>query len=360
MTSSQEMSSQISVAIDAMGSDLGSTVIVDAVVNLAQSDNCPKLLVVGEQELLHTLLRQKTFRKDRIQIVHASTHIGQDEKPKVAIAEKLDASIHVAARLVASGQAQVLVSAGNTGAVTLACATHFGRLPNVERTALSAVYPTERRRGADQDPFSLILDVGLTLDPSARDLVNFALMGSAYARKVSKNPRPKVGLLSNGSEAGKGTPAIAEAHALLRELKNIDFIGNIEGNDIPKGTADVVVTGGFVGNIVLKMLEGVSETMVRTMQYAGERNLRYRAAIGVLSPLIKRIRQATDWQEYGGVPILGFDRLCIKAHGRSTERAIANAIKVATKAARTGVVDAIRQDLLESQAVPGNKTPVER
>ncbi len=350
MTPSQEQAAQLSVAVDAMGSDLGPVAIVEAAAQLSLSESCPTLLLVGDEGILNALLSQRVHRKERVRIAHAATFIGQDEKPKAAIAEKLDASIHVAARLVASGQAQVLVSAGNTGAVTLACATHFGRLPHVERTALSAVYPTERRRGADQDPFSLILDVGLTLDPSARDLVNFALMGAAYSRKVSKNPRPKIGLLSNGSEASKGTTAVTEAHKMLSALSHIDFVGNIEGNDIPKGTADVVVTGGFVGNIVLKMLEGISETMVRTMQYAGERNLRYRTAIGVLSPLIKRIRRATDWQEYGGVPILGFDRLCIKAHGRSTDRAMANAIKVATKAARTGVIDAIREDLLQSAA----------
>src|SRR5690606_21567908 len=153
---------------------------------------------------------------------------------------------------------------------------------------------------------------------TADDLVAFAIMGSAYARVISKNPRPKVALLSIGSEPHKGTAAIVDAHARLATLEGLEFLGNVEGMDIPRGTADVVVTGGFVGNIVLKMLEGVSDTAMRLARGAQEKRLRYAAGLYLLAPALRRMREVTDWQQYGGVPILGFDHLCIKAHGRST------------------------------------------
>jgi glycerol-3-phosphate acyltransferase PlsX len=207
------------------------------------------------------------------------------------------------------------------------------------------VHPTERRRGEKDDPFSLILDAGLTLEPTADDLVAFAIMGSAYARVISKNPRPRVALLSIGSEPTKGTAAIVEAHARLAKNTQLDFLGNVEGMDIPRGTADVVVTGGFVGNIVLKMFEGVSDTAMRLAKGAKEKRLRYAAGLYLLAPALRRMRDLTDWQQYGGVPILGFDRLCIKAHGRSTARAITNAIKVASIAAQSDVVGSIRAGL---------------
>src|SRR5690606_22448893 len=250
------------------------------------------------------------------------------------------------------------VSAGNTGAVTLACARTLERLPGVARAALGAVFPTERRRGEKDDPFSLILDAGLTLDPSADDLIAFAVMGSAYAARISRNPRPRVALLSIGAEPTKGTRAVVDAHTRRSSLSRTEFIGNIEGMDIPKGTADVVVTAGFTGNIVLKMLEGIAETVMRLGRYAGDRSVRYKAGLALLSPAVKKLRNATDWEQYGGAPILGFDHVCIKAHGRSTERAMANAIKVATRVARTELVRSIRDGLAElSSAQAAGRSP---
>ena len=260
-----------------------------------------------------------------------------DEKPQDALEAKPDSSIIVAARLVASGQAEALVSAGNTGASVMACSRAWKRLPGVRRAALAAVYPTEMRRGEKDDPFSLILDVGATLDVSAEDLVGFALMGSAYASRVSRNERPRVALLSNGSEAGKGPPSIVEAHRLLADSPEINFVGNVEGVDIPRGTADVVVCSGFVGNVVLKMLEGVSETIVRLAGYAYKERLVWRAGLMMLSGGISRLKEVTDWEQYGGAPLLGLDRLFIKAHGRSKARAITNACKVAAKAVGSDV-----------------------
>ena len=268
--------------------------------------------------------------------------------------EKPDASIFVAARLVAEGRGGALVSAGNTGASVLACARNFALIPGVRRAGLAAVYPTEIRRGEKDDPFSLLLDVGATLDATADDLVSFALMGAAYAARISKNPRPRVALLSNGSEAGKGPKDVALAHQRLLELSGdgelLNFIGNVEGVDIPRGTADVVVCSGYVGNVVLKMLEGVSETVLRLAKYAYKEKLVWRAALAMLSGGIKRLKVITDWQEYGGAPLLGFDRLFIKAHGRSGARAIANAVKVAHKAVASDLITDIRARMSAAHA----------
>lgn len=335
----------IRIVLDAMGSDLGPAATVEGAARVTLREGAPHLTLVGDEPALRAELAKHEHVPERVAVLHASQVCPMDASPRAALDAHPDASVLVAARHVASGQGDVLVSAGNTGAVTLACADTFGRLPGVTRAALGAVIPTELRRGERRDPFTLLLDAGLTLDPSADDLVAFAVMGAAYAERVSKNPQPTVALLSNGSEPGKGTRAIVEAHQRLRARTDLRFLGNVEGMDLTRGSADVVVTGGFTGNIVLKMLEGVSETVMRTVRSAGERRWRYAAGLWLLSPAIRRVRRATDWQQYSGVPILGFDHLCIKAHGRSTPRAITNALKVAAISARTDVVGAIRDRL---------------
>ncbi|MFK7988196.1 MAG: phosphate acyltransferase PlsX [Sandaracinaceae bacterium] len=343
----------VTVALDAMGSDLGPKATVAGAAKASLASGAPEIVLVGDEAILRRLLTVHEHKRERVRIVHAPRFVPQDAKPKAALDAMPDCSVLKAASLVKSGEADVLVSAGNTGGVTLACARTFERLPGVGRCALGAVYPTERRRGEKDDPFSLILDAGLTLEVDGKDLVAFAVMGSAYASRISKNPNPRVALLSNGTEPGKGTRAVVEANRQLQQLTSLNFIGNMEGMDIPKGTADVVVTGGFTGNIVLKMLEGVAETVMRLGRYAGDKSIRYKAGLGLLAPAVKKLRRATDWEQYGGAPILGFDHICIKAHGRSTERAITNALKVATRAARTELVHSIRSGLEEMQALEG-------
>ena len=315
-----------------MGSDHGPEEVVRGAAQLSIESPHIHALLVGDRELIDAALADIKHRAEQISVQHASDFVGMDEKPGEALARKPNASVAVAARLVADGEAEALVSAGNTGAGVLACARHFKLIPGVRRAALAAVYPTRGARGEKDDPFSLILDVGATVEASAEDLVTFAVMGSAYARIISRNERPKVALLSNGIEPQKGPPRVVEAHAQLSSSEDINFIGNVEGIDIPKGTADVIVTDGFVGNVCLKMLEGVHETVMDLARYAYKEKLRWRAGLAMLSSGIQRIKDITDWEQYGGAPILGFDRLFIKAHGRSKARAITNAGKVAAKA----------------------------
>lgn len=329
------------LVLDAMGGDHAPQAPVEGAAQLSREERSPQIVLVGDSEKIAAILAATPHAADRIEVVHAPDFVAMDADPREALAALPRASILVAAELVRDGKGDALVSAGNTGGVTLACARTLPRIAGVQRCALGAVFPTERRRGEKADPFSLILDAGLTLEVGADELVTFAVMGSAYSSRISKNPRPAVALLSNGSEATKGTSAIVEAHARLREHAGIHFVGNVEGTDIPKGTADVIVTAGFVGNVVLKMLEGIAETVMNLGRYAYKQSLRNKAGLALLAPAVRQLKQATDWEEYGGAPLLGFARPCIKAHGRSSPRAVSNALKVANKAVRSGLCEAI-------------------
>lgn len=339
------------LVLDAMGGDHAPDAPTEGAARLSLEERSPRLILVGDSDRLTAILAKTPHAAERIELVHAPDFVAMDADPRQALAEHPRASILVAAELVRDGKGEALVSAGNTGGVTLACARTLPRIPGVQRCALGAVFPTEQRRGEKADPFSLILDAGLTLEVGADELVSFAIMGSAYSSRISRNPTPAVALLSNGSEPTKGTSAIVEAHARLRELPGIRFVGNVEGTDIPKGTADVIVTGGFVGNVVLKMLEGIAETVMNLGRYAYRQSLRNKAGLALLAPAVRQLKQITDWEEYGGAPLLGFQHPCIKAHGRSSPRAIGNALKVASKAARSGLCEAIAEGVAAATTV---------
>lgn len=328
------------LAIDAMGGDFAPDEIVRGAARLSLETDLDVVLV-GDEPRLSGLLARSRHNPERLAVHHASQAIGMGEDPRQVLGQRPDSSITIAARLLAQGRADALVTAGNTGACVLACAHELRLLPGVRRAALAAVFPTERRRGAKGDPFSLILDVGAGLEADADDLVSYAVMGAAYARAISRNLAPRVALLSSGTEDAKGPPAVVEANRRLRCLPGIDFIGNIEGLDIPRGAADVVVTSGFVGNVALKMLEGVSETVLGLARYAYKERLMWRLGLTMLAGGIRQLKRITDWEQYGGAPILGFDKVVIKAHGRSREQAIFNAGKVAAKTVSAGVVEAI-------------------
>lgn len=322
----------VRVALDAMGGDLGMAAVVEGAAALSREERPVRVLLVGDQPALTAALNQHRYDPRWIQVVHAEGAVAMTEDPREALDKRPNASVAVAARLVRDGEADALVSPGHTGATILAASEHFNRLPGVRRAALAAVYPTEKGHGPRQDPFALMLDVGATLNATAEDLVGFAVMGAAYARIISDNEAPRVALLSNGAEPNKGTAAIVEAHQQLARMPHVHFAGNVEGLDIPRGTVDVVVCDGFLGNVVLKMLEGVSEVVSDLAKDAYARKFLWRLGLTMLSQGIRQLRTMTDWKQYGGAPLLGFDRVVIKAHGRSNARAIRNAVKVAAKA----------------------------
>ncbi|HEY1087520.1 MAG TPA: phosphate acyltransferase PlsX, partial [Archangium sp.] len=296
----------VTIAFDVMGSDHGPLELVKGAAQLTLDTPHIHALLVGDRAQIDQALTQVRHHAERVAVHHAPDFVAMHEKPNAALDAKPQASVLVAAQLVRDGEADAMVSAGNTGAGVLACARTFTLIPGVRRAALATVYPTAVGRGEKNDPFSLILDVGATVDASADDLVAFAVMGSAYARIISKNENPTVALLSNGTEAMKGPARVVEANQKLQAIPNVRFIGNVEGVDIPKGTADVVVCDGFVGNVCLKMLEGVSETVIELARYAYKEKLLWRAGLAMLSSGIERIKEVTDWEQYGGAPILGF------------------------------------------------------
>ncbi len=329
------------IALDVMGGDHGPSETLAAAAQVSLGTTID-LLLVGDPDQIASGLDAHEHDPKRIEILAASEVIGQDEKPRAAIESKPDASLCRAVRAVAAGDASAFVSAGSTGAIVLASAKWVPKIPGVERAALAAVYPTRQRRG-NPDRFALMLDVGATVRCRPKDLLFFGYMGNAYARRISKVQSPSIGLLNMGREESKGGEVLATAHRLLREEQELNFIGNIEGNDIPQGRCDVVVCEGLVGNVTLKMGEGVGEVLRGVGKWAFKQSLVWRAGLMLLSRGLRQLKDITDYSEYGGAPLLGFAKPVLKAHGRSGAHAIGNAIKVAAKADRDDVCGEIER-----------------
>jgi glycerol-3-phosphate acyltransferase PlsX len=331
----------VTVALDAMGGDNGLDATVEGAAMLSREDTDIRVLLVGDVAAISERLERRPYDPSRLALVHSGRAVRMDEDPREALDAAPDCSIAVAAGLVREGEADALVSAGHTGATILASARAFDRLPGVKRAALAAVYPTEQRHGPRGDPFALMLDVGATLHATSEELAAFGVMGAAYSRIVSEIAAPRVALLSNGSEPNKGTPEIVAAHGLLRELP-VNFVGNVEGLDIPRGSVDVIVCDGFLGNVVLKMLEGVSDVFRDIARQASGKRLQWKMGLAMLGGGLRELGRMTDWKAYGGAPLLGLDHVVIKAHGPSESRALRNAIKVAAKAVRGDLIGQIR------------------
>ena len=335
------------IAIDAMGGDFAPEAVVQGIAQVSLDTDIDCVLV-GDEHRVQKILEGQRYNPERIAIKHASEVIEMAEEPKEAIKRKRDASLVVAARLVETGGAAAMVSAGNTGAAVLACARHFPVVPGVKKTALASVYPRQVEYQG-QDHLALLLDVGATIRCDAIELVQFALMGAAYARRISKVPAPRVGLLNMGREETKGGEILVDAHRRMKAIEELNFVGNVEGHDLATGRADVVVCEGLLGNVVLKLLEGVSEVAADLATGAARQNWRWKLGLAMLSSGVGKLRELTDYVSYGGAPILGFEHLFIKAHGRSTPKAIGNAVKVAAKAMRDGVTDEIKTAIRASQ-----------
>lgn len=328
----------VTIALDGMGGDHAPDVVVEGAV-LAARELGARVLLVGPPAALESRLGQDAARLP-IELVPASEVIGMDEHPAGAVRQKRDASLVVGVRLVREGRAQAFVSAGNTGAVMAAGLFELRRIPGVDRPALAGVFPT--RRGG-----TLVIDIGANADCRPEYLAQFGLMGAVYMERVFGVTRPKVALLSNGEEETKGNALVQAAHPKLRALP-IEFVGNVEGKDIPAGTVDVVVCDGFVGNVVLKLAEGMASGITGLIREEINASLVSKlCAVGVL-PAFRRVRRRLDYAEYGGAPLLGLNGICIVAHGRSNALAIKNAVRVAAQAVEQDVVGSIARGLAEA------------
>lgn len=333
----------ITIALDAMGGDLGVVEAIQGAAMLSLEPADVHVVAVGELDAMERALGQVPHDPSRLSLARGGPAVPMDAHPREGLEAHPACSIRRAIDLVRAGDADAVVSAGNTGATVLASAQAFSLLPGIRRAALASVYPTELRHGPRRDPFALILDVGATVHADADALCGFAVMGAAYSAIVSEIARPKVALLSNGHEPTKGTPAIVEAHARLLRGAAFDFRGNVEGLDIARGSVDVVVCDGFLGNVVLKLLEGMGDVVRSVATEASQRSFTWRIGLSMLGGGLEEVRRLTDWKMYGGAPLLGLDHLVIKAHGRSEAKAFRNALKVAAKAVRGDLIPRIEE-----------------
>jgi phosphate acyltransferase len=324
----------IRIALDAMGGDPAPQETVHGAVLAAREYDLDVILVGRQPEILAELSKHPD---ERISVVHASQVVDMHEHASDVVRAKKDSSIAVGLGLVAKGEAQGFVSAGNSGAVMAYSLFTLGRIKGVERPALGLVF------GTPTGP-CLLLDVGANVDCKPQYLLQFARMGSTYVEKVFAKPSPRVGLISTGEEDTKGNQLVLEAHRLMKE-DHVHFIGNVEGKDVPAGMADVLVCDGFTGNVVLKLSEGLGSTLVSTLRKELSSNIVYKLAGLVLMPALRRAMKAFDYTEYGGVPLLGVNGVCIIGHGRSSARAIKNALRVAKLCAEQQVIRAMSEQI---------------
>jgi glycerol-3-phosphate acyltransferase PlsX len=299
------------------------------------------VVLVGDERQIEVELRRRAPSADateRISVVHADQVVAMEERP-TAVLKKPGASVRVCAELVKAGRARAMVSAGNTGAAMIAAKQVLGTLPGVDRPALAGVFPNPKGR-------TVLLDVGANIGAKPVHLRQFAVMGHFYAQEILGTPSPRVGLLSVGEEEGKGPELVREVYRVLEET-GLNFVGNVEGRDLFRGTVDVIVCDGFVGNVVLKASESLAAYLGGLMQRELTASMRGRLGHGLARPALDSFRRQTDWAEYGAAPLLGVGAGCFIGHGRSSARAIKNAIFRAREFSVAEVHSKIRQKVNE-------------
>jgi glycerol-3-phosphate acyltransferase PlsX len=327
----------IRIAVDAMGGDHAPERIVEGAVEAAATGAGRfEVVLVGDADLLHQDYERKLHGLP-IRVVHAAETVAMDESPAVAIRRKKDSSIAVAMRLHRAGEVEAVVSAGNTGAAMSSALLTLGRLPGVSRPAIATVFPSEAGT-------TLLLDVGANPDCRPHNLLEFGIMGSLYAEHVFGIEQPRVGLVSNGEEMGKGTEAVVEGHRLLME-SGLRFVGNIQGRDILKGDVNVAVCDGFTGNVLLKFAEGIVSLLTARINRGLVRSPLARVGALFMAPVFRQLKKELDYEEFGGAPLLGIDGVVIICHGGSTAKAIRNAIRVAERMVHEGLNENIKARL---------------
>lgn len=327
----------ITIAVDAMGGDHAPRPEVEGAVVAAREFGV-RILLVGLASELKRELAKHAHRGLPIEIVPASEVITMHDSPSQAFRKKKDSSAHVAAKLVRGGLADGFISAGNTGAVMAVARFGLGTLPSVDRPALAAPFPTAK------GGTSVLVDVGANVDSKPAHLVQFAVMGEIYYRAIFGTRRPKVALLSIGEEEMKGNELTREAHIRLKHSA-LNFVGNVEGREIFGGAVDVIVCDGFIGNVALKISEGVAQHIVGLLKDALQSTLSSQVGYVLSKKAYKNFRKKIDYSEYGGAPLLGVKGVTVIGHGSSNAHAIKNAIRVAMELVRGGVNERIEQEL---------------
>lgn len=313
------MSDLVRVAVDAMGGDYAPVEPVKGAVDAVNANDKIFVYLVGKEEVVKAELSKYTYPEDRIMVVHASEVIETGEPPVNAIRGKKDSSIVVAMNMIRHGEADAFVSSGSTGAVLVGGQVIVGRVKGVERPPLAPLIPTEKG-------VSLLIDCGANVDARSSHLVQFATMGSIYMEHVMGVKQPKVAIVNIGAEEEKGNALVKETFPLLKANKNINFIGSIEARDIPKGDADVIVCEAFVGNVILKLYEGVGATLIKKVTSGMKTTLRSMIGGLLVKPALKKTLKSFDSSQYGGAPLLGLKGLVVKTHGSSKALEFKNSI----------------------------------
>ena len=325
------------IAVDAMGGDNAPHAVVAGAVQAAKEYGTG-IILVGIEELIQAELKKHHQAKTLpLEVRNATQVVDMLDSPATVFRRKKDSSIRVANELVKSGDAVAVISAGHTGAAMATSLFVLGPLEGVERPAIATFMPTMKET-------CIVLDVGANVDCKPNHLLQFAIMGEVYAKYLLKNPNPRVGLLSIGEEKTKGNELTKEAFKLLTET-SLNFIGNVEGRDVMGGKADVVVCDGFIGNVVLKLSEAVAETIgIMIRENIGD-NLVRKLGYIMMRPAFRALKRRIDYAEYGGAPLVGINGISIISHGRSSDRAIKNAVRVATELAKSEVNKHIQEDI---------------
>ena len=339
------------LVLDAMGGDFGPAPNIEAAIDFAREFG-HEIVLVGKQEVLRPLLNQRSTANLHLPIVHASEVIEMGEHPAQAVKAKKDASMNVGMRMVRDGEADGFVTMGNSGGALAAALFTLGRIRGIQRPAISTVFPTTKG-------WVFVLDVGANADCRPEYLLQFGLMGSIYSERVLNVRKPRVAIISNGEEEGKGNELTQQAYALLKQAP-INFIGNAEGRDLPEGMADVYVTDGFTGNVIVKLSEGMGSFIKGMLREEITRDAKGKVGGLLIRDALKRISKRTDYEEIGGAPLLGVDGVVIIGHGRSNARAIRCALLRASECVERGVVDAIEKGLEALPKLDVKSSSVER
>ncbi len=313
-----------------------------------------QIVVVGDEDVITPALQGLAHDAERLRLVHAADRIPEHADPRDARKVAPRSSLAVGLDLTARDPEAIFVSAGPPSAIVAIALQTLGRLPSVSRAALAAVYPTLRHRGPNDDPFALLLDVGATIECRSEHLISFAAMGAAYSSKISSVERPRVGLLANGTSPAATPLRVREAHERLSSgALPFEYIGLMRGDQITHGEADVIVTDGFSGDVLVRTLEGVAASADALIQRA-EARFKWRLGVQMLGGGIAKLREFTDWENYGGAPLLGLDRPVIVTQANSGCRAFVNAIRLGAKMQRLEVTAAVAGAVAEvAQSVQG-------
>jgi phosphate acyltransferase len=332
------------IALDAMGGDHAPRAEVEGAL-LAAREFGVSVQVVGVESVVRQELARHRHSGLSVEIVPATEVITMTDSPSQAFRRKKDSSLHVAAHLVRDGKADALVSAGNTGAVMTVSRFVIGTLPSVDRPALAWAFPNMK------DKVSIVLDVGANVDSKPEHLEQFAVMGDIYYRAIWGVKKPRIALLSIGEEETKGNELTREAAARIKQTR-LNFTGNVEGRDLFRGNVDVIVCDGFIGNIALKLSEGLAEHISGMLKKAIKSSLRSQIGYALSKRAFDALRRRTDYSEYGGAPLLGIRGITVIGHGRSNANAVKNAIRVASELCRSPVNEKIEQELSAAAALP--------